>query len=95
MGEHWLVALRARDAPQLLSTETSAPLWRPPHREAQTRPLATPTPTAHPGPVIPLVRAAGRPCHSRPGALIGEGACHSQDGQHQGSFSALRHHLLP
>lgn len=82
MGEHWLVSvsLSARNAPQLLSTETSAPLWRTPHREAQTRPLATPTPTAHPGPAIPLVSASGPPCHSRPGALIGKGARHSQGG---------------
>lgn len=79
MGEHWLASLRARNAPQLLSAETSAPLWRPPHREALTPSLATPTLTAHPGPAIPLVAASGRPCHSRPGALIGEGACHSQD----------------
>lgn len=95
MGEHWLVSLRARNAPQLLSAETSALLWRPPDWEAQTRPLATPTLTAHPGPAIPLVSASGRPCHSRPGALIGEGACHSQDGHTKGSLSALRHHLLP
>lgn len=81
MGEHWLVSLRARIAPRLLSTETSAPLWRQPHWEAQIRPLATPTLTAHPGPAIPLVSASGRLCHSRPGALIGEGACHSQHGR--------------
>lgn len=80
-GGHWLASLRARNAPQLLSAETSAPLWRPPHREALTPSLATPTLTAHPGPAIPLVAASGRPCHSRPGALIGEGACHSQDGR--------------
>lgn len=82
MGEHWLVSLTlsARTAPQLLSTETSAPLWRTPHREAQTRPLATPTLTAHPGPAIPLVSASGPPCHSRPSALIGKGARHSQGG---------------
>lgn len=82
MGEHWLVSLTlsARTAPQLLSTETSAPLWRTPHREAQTRPLATPTLTAHPGPAIPLVSASGPPCHSRPSVLIGKGARHSQGG---------------